>query len=46
MERLEKMPADKVKRFFLKGSGNNAGSARVRKELREHDHLPPAQPAG
>lgn len=35
MERLEKMPADKVKRFFLKGSGNNAGSARVRKELRD-----------
>ena len=33
MERLEKMPQDKLKRFFLKGSGSHAGSARVRKEL-------------
>ena len=35
MERLEKMPGDKLKRFFLKGTGNSAGSARVRKELRD-----------
>ena len=35
MERLGKMPGDKLKRFFLKGSGDNAGLARVRKELRD-----------
>ena len=35
MERLEKMPQDKLKRFFLKGTGNNAGSAQVRRELRD-----------
>lgn len=35
MERLEKMPPDKLKRFFLKGSGSHAGSARVRQELRD-----------
>ncbi len=35
MDRLEKMPGDKLKRFFLKGTGTNAGSARVRKELRD-----------
>ena len=35
MERLEKMPQDKLKRFFLKGSGSHAGSAIVRKELRD-----------
>jgi len=35
MERLEKMPQDKLKRFFLKGSGSHAGSARVRQELRD-----------
>ena len=35
MERLEKMPPDRLKRFFLKGSGNQAGSARVRQELRD-----------
>jgi len=33
MERLEKMPQDKLKRFFLKGSGSHAGSAKVRQEL-------------
>ena len=35
MDRLEKMLGDKLKRFFLKGAGSNAGSARVRKELRD-----------
>ncbi|MBI1988698.1 MAG: chemotaxis protein CheR, partial [Betaproteobacteria bacterium] len=35
MERLEKMPQDKLKRFFLKGSGSHAGSARARQELRD-----------
>ena len=35
MDRLEKMPGDRLKRFFLRGTGNNAGSARVRKELRD-----------
>ncbi len=35
MERLEKMPGDKLKRYFLKGAGDQAGSARVRPELRD-----------
>ncbi len=35
MERLEKMPGDKLKRFFLKGAGSHEGTARVRKELRD-----------
>lgn len=35
IDRLEKMPKDMVKQFFLKGSGQNAGSARVRQELRD-----------
>lgn len=34
MERLEKLPADTVKRFFLKGTGKHEGFARVRPELR------------
>ncbi|MDP2783507.1 MAG: CheR family methyltransferase [Sulfurimicrobium sp.] len=34
MDRLEKMPTDKVKNFFLKGSGQQEGLARVRPELR------------
>ena len=34
MDRLEKLPNEKLKNFFLKGSGPNAGSARVRPELR------------
>ncbi len=33
MDRLEKMPSEKLKKFFLKGSGSNTGSARVRPEL-------------
>lgn len=34
LERLEKMPAEMVKRFFLKGTGSQEGYARVRQELR------------
>ncbi len=34
MERVEKMSQDKLKRFFLRGSGRHSGSARVRQELR------------
>lgn len=33
MDRLEKLPKDILKQFFLKGNGQNAGSARVRQEL-------------
>ncbi len=35
LERLEKMPEEAVKRFFLKGTGAQEGYARVRKELRD-----------
>lgn len=35
MDRLEKMPQDKIKNFFLKGSGKQEGFARVRPELRD-----------
>ncbi|HUW49982.1 MAG TPA: CheR family methyltransferase [Sulfuricella sp.] len=35
LERLEKIPEDKIKRFFLKGTGKHEGFARVRKELRD-----------
>jgi len=34
MDRLEKMSTEKIKRFFLKGIGNQEGYARVRPELR------------
>lgn len=34
-ERIAKLPPAQVKRFFLKGSGRNAGSVKVRPELRE-----------
>lgn len=34
MERVEKLPADVLKRFFLRGSGHNAGFVKVRPELR------------
>ena len=34
LDRLEKLPKDKLKRFFLKGTGVHEGSARVRPELR------------
>jgi chemotaxis protein methyltransferase CheR len=33
MERVEKLPQDVIKRFFLKGSGANANNVKVRKEL-------------
>lgn len=35
LERLEKLPKDMLKRFFLKGSGTQEGHALVRKELRD-----------
>ena len=35
MDRLEKLPKDMLKQFFLKGNGRNAGSAKVRQELRD-----------
>lgn len=35
MARLEKMSSERLKRFFLKGSGSHEGMARVRKELRD-----------
>ena len=34
MERLEKMPEERIRRFFLRGKGQHAGHARVRAELR------------
>lgn len=34
LERLEKLPEEKLKRYFLKGKGANAGFAQVRPELR------------
>lgn len=33
MDRVEKLPPDVLKRFFLKGSGVNANNVKVRKEL-------------
>lgn len=35
IERVEKLPPDVLKRFFLKGTGSNAGYVQVRKELRD-----------
>jgi chemotaxis protein methyltransferase CheR len=34
-ERVEKMRPEQLRKFFLKGAGNNAGSVRVRQELRD-----------
>lgn len=34
VDRLEKIPKEKLRQFFLKGKGHHAGSARVRPELR------------
>lgn len=39
LERLEKLPPDTVRRFFLKGSGTQEGYARVRPELRNMIHF-------
>ncbi|HCA27236.1 MAG TPA: chemotaxis protein CheR [Betaproteobacteria bacterium] len=33
LERVEKMPNDKLKRYFMRGTGPYEGTARVRKEL-------------
>jgi len=35
MERVEKLSSDRLKRFFLKGTGCQEGKFRVRKELRD-----------
>ncbi|OIQ76157.1 chemotaxis protein methyltransferase [mine drainage metagenome] len=35
IERVEKLPPDLLKRFFLRGTGNNAGFVQVRRELRD-----------
>jgi len=35
MDRLEKMPQERIKRFFLKGKGERDGQVRVRPELRQ-----------
>ena len=34
LDKIEKIPKEKIKKFFLKGTGNYAGSAKVRPELR------------
>lgn len=34
-DRVEKLPTETLKRFFLKGTGENAGFVQVRKELRD-----------
>lgn len=35
LDRVEKLPQDILKRFFLKGAGSNTGTVQVRKELRD-----------
>lgn len=35
LDRVEKLPPDVLKRFFLKGTGSNAGYVQVRRELRD-----------
>lgn len=35
LDRLDKMPDARIKRFFLRGKGNNDGKVRVRPELRQ-----------
>ena len=35
VERVEKLSPDQLKRFFLRGTGKNAGFVKVRKELRD-----------
>ena len=34
LDKIEKIPKERLKQFFLKGKGHHAGSARVRPELR------------
>lgn len=34
LDKLEKLPKEKLRQFFLKGKGHHAGSAKVRPELR------------
>lgn len=34
LDKLEKLPKEKLKQFFLKGKGHHEGSARIRPELR------------
>jgi len=35
MERVENLSSDVLRRFFLKGTGSNAGCVQVRQELRD-----------
>lgn len=35
LDRLESMPSERIRRFFLKGKNNTSGYARVRPELRD-----------
>jgi chemotaxis protein methyltransferase CheR len=35
LDQLQKMPLDRLKRFFLKGEGEHAGFAKIRPELRQ-----------
>ncbi len=35
LDRLEKMPQERVRRFFQRGTGSHEGEARVRRELRD-----------
>lgn len=35
LERVEKLPQDKIKRFFMRGIGAHSGCVKVRKELRD-----------
>ncbi len=35
LERVEKIPKETLKRFFLKGAGKNSGLVQIRKELRD-----------
>lgn len=35
LDRLDKMPADRARRFFLRGKGDREGQVRVRPELRQ-----------
>ena len=34
LDKIEKLPQEKLRKFFQKGKGSNAGSARIRPELR------------